>query len=217
MTGTNLFSAFDLDGTLADTILDIANSVNLTRRDYGLEPLAAELVVSYVGDGALKLLERAFADHPINVDEGLEHMIRHYYEHPVVDTVLYPGVAEGLAALKNAGWKLAVVTNKPGIVAREILRRLGVAGFLDEIIGGNDGYPLKPDPAVLLFLMEKYHAVPEKSWMLGDNHTDMNSAVNAGMNGAFAAWGFGSMGNAAAALKVDSFARFTRHLLEEQA
>ena len=65
--------------------------------------------------------------------------------------------------------------------------------------------------------MEKYHAVPEKSWMLGDNHTDMNSAVNAGMNGAFAAWGFGSMGNAAAALKVDSFARFTRHLLEEQA
>ncbi len=217
MTGTNLFSAFDLDGTLADTILDIANSVNLTRRDYGLEPLAAELVVSYVGDGARKLLERAFADHPINVDEGLEHMIRHYYEHPVVDTVLYPGVAEGLAALKNAGWKLAVVTNKPGIVAREILRRLGVAGFLDEIIGGNDGYPLKPDPAVLLFLMEKYHAVPEKSWMLGDNHTDMNSAVNAGMNGAFAAWGFGSMGNAAAALKVDSFARFTRHLLEEQA
>lgn len=217
MTGTNLFSAFDLDGTLADTILDIANSVNLTRRDYGLEPLAAELVVSYVGDGARKLLERAFADHPINVDEGLEHMIRHYYEHPVVDTVLYPGVAEGLAALKNAGWKLAAVTNKPGIVAREILRRLGVAGFLDEIIGGNDGYPLKPDPAVLLFLMEKYHAVPEKSWMLGDNHTDMNSAVNAGMNGAFAAWGFGSMGNAAAALKVDSFARFTRHLLEEQA
>ncbi|MCI6287926.1 MAG: HAD hydrolase-like protein [Lentisphaeria bacterium] len=217
MTGTNLFSAFDLDGTLADTILDIANSVNLTRRDYGLEPLAAELVVSYVGDGARKLLERAFADNPINVDEGLEHMIRHYYEHPVVDTVLYPGVAEGLAALKNAGWKLAVVTNKPGIVAREILRRLGVAGFLDEIIGGNDGYPLKPDPAVLLFLMEKYHAVPEKSWMLGDNHTDMNSAVNAGMNGAFAAWGFGSMGNAAAALKVDSFARFTRNLLEEQA
>lgn len=217
MTGTNLFAAFDLDGTLADTILDIANSVNLTRRDYGLEPLAAELVVSYVGDGARKLLERAFADHPINVDEGLEHMIRHYYEHPVVDTVLYPGVAEGLAALKNAGWKLAAVTNKPGIVAREILRRLGVAGFLDEIIGGNDGYPLKPDPAVLLFLMEKYHAVPEKSWMLGDNHTDMNSAVNAGMNGAFAAWGFGSMGNAAAALKVDSFARFTRHLLEEQA
>ncbi len=217
MTGTNLFAAFDLDGTLADTILDIANSVNLTRRDYGLEPLAAELVVSYVGDGARKLLERAFADHPINVDEGLEHMIRHYYEHPVVDTALYPGVAEGLAALKNAGWKLAVVTNKPGIVAREILRRLGVAGFLDEIIGGNDGYPLKPDPAVLLFLMGKYHAVPEKSWMLGDNHTDMNSAVNAGMNGAFAAWGFGSMGNAAAALKVDSFARFTRHLLEEQA
>ncbi len=217
MTGTNLFAAFDLDGTLADTILDIANSVNLTRRDYGLGPLAAELVVSYVGDGARKLLERAFADHPINVDEGLEHMIRHYYEHPVVDTALYPGVAEGLAALKNAGWKLAVVTNKPGIVAREILRRLGVAGFLDEIIGGNDGYPLKPDPAVLLFLMEKYHAVPEKSWMLGDNHTDMNSAVNAGMNGAFAAWGFGSMGNAAAALKVDSFARFTRHLLEEQA
>lgn len=210
------FAAFDLDGTLADTILDIAGSVNRTRQDYGLEPLAAELVVSYVGDGARKLLERAFADHPVNLDEGLERMVRHYYDRPVVHTVLYPGVAEGLAALKNAGWKLAAVTNKPGIVAREVLRRLGVAGYLDEIIGGNDGYPLKPDPAVMLLLMEKYHAVPGESWVLGDNHTDLNAARNAGMNGAFATWGFGTPGDAAAALTVDSFAQFTRHLLEKQ-
>ncbi len=205
---------FDLDGTLADTVADIANSVNLTRREYGLEPLPLSLVVSYTGNGARKLLERSFTDHPIDLDEGLERMIHHYYETPVVSTKLYPGVRDGLAALKKAGWKQAVVTNKPGKVARAILRHMGVEPFLDDIVGGNDGFPLKPDPATLLHLLEKYKAVPARSWVLGDNHTDINAAANAGMKSAFATWGFGFLDGTAPDIKVDSFEHFAHLLLE---
>ena len=206
---------FDLDGTLAATITDIAASVNRTRTDYGLEELPVDTIVSYTGDGARKLLERSFADHPIDWDEGLEKMVAHYYAHPAENTSLYPGVAEGLAALKAAGWKLALVTNKPGIVAREIMKTLDIAGYLDDMIGGSDGFPLKPDPAVMFHLMKKYGAAPADSWVLGDNHTDLNSALNAGMNGAYATWGYGFPADAPAKIRVDSFEQFTHYLLKE--
>ena len=205
---------FDLDGTLADTIRDIAASVNRTRQDYGLPELPIDQIVSYTGDGARKLLERSFTDHPIDWDEGLQKMIRHYYAHPAENTALYPGVAEGLAKLKAAGWKLAVVTNKPGIVAREILKALDIAKYLDDIIGGNDGFPLKPDPEAIFHLMKKYGAAPENAWILGDNHTDMNSAAMAGINGAYAAWGFGFPADTVFKIKVDSFEQFTDCLLK---
>ena len=206
---------FDLDGTLAATITDIAASVNRTRTDYGLEELPVDRIVSYTGDGARKLLERSFADHPIDWDEGLEKMVAHYYAHPAENTSLYPGVAEGLAALKAAGWKLALVTNKPGIVAREIMKTLDIARYLDDMIGGSDGFPLKPDPAVMFHLMKKYGSAPADSWVLGDNHTDLNSALNAGMNGAYATWGYGFPADAPAKIRVDSFEQFTQYLLKE--
>jgi len=209
----NHCAVFDLDGTLAATIRDIAASVNRTRLDYGLPELPIDQIVSYTGDGARKLLERSFAGHPIDWDEGLEKMIRHYYAHPAENTSLYPGVSEGLAALKQAGWKLAVVTNKPGIVAREILNVLGISGYLDDIIGGSDGFPLKPDPEVMFHLMKKYDAEPADSWVLGDNHTDMAAASGAGMNGAYATWGYGFPADTVYKIKVDSFEQFTRYLL----
>ena len=211
--GKNHCVVYDLDGTLAATIQDIAASVNRTRHDYGLPEHPIDKIVSYTGDGARKLLERSFSDHPINWDEGLERMVRHYYDHPAENTTLYPGVSKGLAVLKRAGWKLAVVTNKPGIVAREIIKRLGIIQYLDEIIGGNDGFPLKPDPEVLFYLMKKYDAAPADSWVLGDNHTDMNSASNAGMNGAYATWGYGFPADTVYKIKVDSFEQFTQYLL----
>ena len=209
-------AVFDLDGTLAETIGDIAASVNRTRKEYGLPEHPVGQIISYTGDGAVKLLERSFSDHPIDLEEGVRKMIRHYYAHPAENTTLYPGVSEGLSALKQAGWKLAVVTNKPGLVAREILKTLGIAEYLDDIIGGNDGFPLKPDPAVLFHLMKKYGAAPPDSWVLGDNHTDMNAASNAGMNGVYATWGYGFPADSQYKFKADSFQQFTHHLLLEK-
>lgn len=204
---------FDLDGTLADTLKDIANSVNRTRQDYGLDELPLEIVVGYTGDGPMKLLQRAFVNHPIDWDKGLIEMNNHYADHPADQTTLYPDVTEGLAALKAAGWHLAVVTNKSGRVARKILSILKISNYFDDIIGNGDGFALKPDPEVMLHLMKKYDAKPENSWILGDNHTDMNSASNAGMNGAFATWGYGFLAEAKYTIKVDSFAEFTQKML----
>ena len=207
---------FDLDGTLAATIKDIAGSVNRTRVDYGLAEKPVDEIVSYTGDGIYKLLERSFRDHPVPLEDAVEKMIRHYCDHPAENSSLYPGVAEGLSELKRAGWSLAVVTNKPGVIARKILGILGIDRQLDDIIGGNDGFPLKPDPAVMFHLMKKYDAEPAESWMLGDNHTDMNSATNAGMNGAYAAWGYGFPADSVFKIKVDSFDQFTQILLKGQ-
>ena len=212
----NHCAVFDLDGTLAATIEDIAASVNRTRRDYGLPEQPVDQIVSYTGDGAEKLLKRSFADHPLdNWTEGLKKMIQHYYDHPAENTTLYPGVKEGLAALKQAGWHLAVVTNKPGVVAREILHQLDIDRYLDDIIGGNDGFPLKPAPEVMHHLMRKYGAAPADSWMLGDNHTDLHSAWNARMRSAYATWGYGTPAEGTIDLVVDSFGQFTAHLLKE--
>lgn len=204
---------FDLDGTLANTVNDIANSVNLTRQDYGLDPLPLDVVVGYTGDGPMKLLQRAFAETPIDWEKGLKQMNGHYADHPVVHTTLYPGVMEGLAALKAAGWHMATVTNKNGVIARAILDILEVSEYFDDIIGNGDGFALKPDPEVMYHLMKKYDAAPENSWVLGDNHTDLNSATNAGMSGAFATWGFGFAGDGKITLSFDSFAEFAEKML----
>lgn len=200
---------FDLDGTLAHTVKDIANSVNLTRKDYGLEELDLDVIIGYTGDGALKLLQRSFSDHEIDWEEGLQKMIRHYAENPVIHTTLYPGVKEGLAKLKEHGFFLATVTNKPGIVAREILQVLAIDIFMDDVIGGGDGFALKPDPEVMFHLLKKYDCAAEDSWVLGDNHTDMYSASNAAMKGAYATWGFGFQGESPCDVKVDTFEQFT--------
>ena len=206
---------FDLDGTLADTIKDIANSVNLTRKEYGLGELPLDTIVGFTGDGAMKLLQRSFFDKEIPWDEGIEKMIRLYAENPVIHSVLYPGVKEGLARLKANGFSLAVVTNKPGVVARKILQILEVDSLLDDQIGGGDGFALKPDPQVMYHLMKKYGCTPENSWVLGDNHTDMYSAANAGMKGAYATWGFGFLGEAPCTAKVNSFTEFVNLVTEK--
>lgn len=215
MTEKKRCIVFDLDGTLADTVKDIANSVNLTRKDYALEELPLDTIVGFTGDGALKLLQRSFADHEIDWNEGLEKMVRHYADHPVIHTKLYPGVREGLETLKKAGFSLAVVTNKPGIVARKILQKLAIDIFLDDQIGGGDGFELKPDPQVMFHLMKKYGCAPEDSWVLGDNHTDMYSAANASMKGAYATWGFGFIGESPCTVKVDSFDEFVKLMIKE--
>ena len=102
---------FDLDGTLIDSRADIANAVNMTRRDFHLPEHSLETVVSYVGDGVRKLIFRAFAGTGVDMEEAIRTMNRHYADNAVVKTTLYPGVAQGLEELYAHGWKLALVSN----------------------------------------------------------------------------------------------------------
>lgn len=205
---------FDLDGTLIDSVGGIAESVNRTRRDFGLPVLPESTIAAFTGDGARKLLERAVRGEtlPVSFEEAVAVMVRHYAEDPLYHTSLYPGVAEGLAELKRAGWRLAAVSNKPQLVGEKILAGLGIRQLLDDNIGGGGGFPLKPAPDAILHLLAKYGAVREHSFVVGDNHTDMNAARNAGLRGIFCTYGFGIRNDTPAETEVDSFGALTAYL-----
>jgi phosphoglycolate phosphatase len=181
---------FDLDGTLVDSRRDLADAGNAARAALGLPPLPVAEVVPCIGDGAGKLIERLTPGH----DEAararaLAAFRADYVTRLTAHTRCYPGIPELLAGLAGRGWKLAVATNKPDGFSRRILDDLGLARWIGGLRGG-DG-PKKPDPASLLALMREAGATPAISWMIGDHHTDLQAARNAGCRAAWCAWGFG--------------------------
>jgi phosphoglycolate phosphatase len=200
---------FDLDGTLVDSRADLATGVNLMRGDFGLRPLPMPQIVGYVGNGIRRLVERAVADAPdVRVSDGVESMRRHYLEHLLDETILYPGVLRGLETLAIAGIPMAVVTNKPEAPARRICDALGISLFVKAIVGGDTCPVLKPDPAPV-------HAALEVagSWFVGDNYTDLRAGRAAGLSTCFCRYGYGDARGEEANLEVDSFAAFVAHVL----
>ena len=204
---------FDLDGTLADTRADIARAVNLTRRALGLWPLAQETVVGAVGNGLSALLERTIPDWVKTPrEEQPEIWMREYSRHWLDDTRVYPGVAEALVRLKNGGWVLAVLSNKPQEATRAIVRGLCLGDYFASVMGGTSGGPLKPDPravfrAIGMAEMSKwYHHFDRKEdiWMVGDHYTDIAAARAAGIKSCFCRYGFGQLRDETPTTEVDS-------------
>ena len=182
---------FDLDGTLIDSRSDLAASINHMRMQYELEPLPLETVTSFVGDGMYKLVERSLAGVEHNPDEALAIYRAYYFAHSTEHTVLYDGVDEGLCRLADAGFALAVLTNKPGEPSRHILEHFGLAGLFWAIIGGGDVPSLKPSPDGVEEILRLTGCRPDHAWMVGDHCTDLAVAQNAGIRSAFVTYGFG--------------------------
>jgi len=197
---------FDLDGTLIHSVGGIANSVNVTRLQYGFAPLPVETIISFTGDGAKKLLERSLADVtlPVSLEEATAAMVRNYEADPVCDTYLYEGVTETLETLRSRDVRLAVVSNKPESVGKKILSELKIASFFCDNIGGGR-FPLKPAPDAFLFLMEKYAVPRENCWIVGDNHTDMDAANAIGVFSVFCRYGFGTRGKSSFRAEISRF------------
>ena len=151
---------FDLDGTLVDSRLDLANSVNFTRTQLGLLPLENERIYTYVGDGAPMLLRRALGPtyNDQEIHEAVQVFLRHYRVHLLDHTILYPGVEETLEGLEKA--TLAVLTNKPVAPSRTILQGLGVLRHFKHVYGGDSFEQKKPDPAGVLEIL-KETGIPE--------------------------------------------------------
>ena len=202
----------DLDGTLIDSRADLAKAVNLTRRSRGLPELDIPTVTSYIGDGARKLVERAFRGTGVDVDSALEEVQIHYRDVMLDATYAYPTVVEGLETLKSHGFKLAIVTNKPHQHVSAILEALGLLGFFDSIRGGSSELPLKPDPAMLFAAAEDCGAKAGDGWIVGDNHTDIASGRAAGTRVCFANYGFGDARGMESDIEIDSFAEFAEFL-----
>jgi phosphoglycolate phosphatase len=185
---------FDLDGTLADSRADLATGINLMRAHYGLPQLPIATIEGYVGDGIRKLVERSLQGVDVDFEEALALDKKFYAEHMLDQTALYSGVEEGLEKLADTGHTLAVLSNKPGDPSRKILKYLGVDELFFRIIGGGDVPNLKPAPDGILVLMEESGTPPEDVWMIGDHHTDLEVAHNAGIKSGFVTYGIGNPG-----------------------
>lgn len=184
---------FDLDGTLIDSRKDIANSVNLTRADYGLPPLSLDSITGMVGNGVRQLLLRAMPEHEAEIEALLENNRRHYAAHPVVHTTMYPGVPEALKALKEMGCRMAVTSNKTSSLIPRILEGLGILHYFDVTVGGGDVPVLKPDPGLLYLAAERMGVqVRPTDWVVGDHYTDLEVGRHAGVQVCHCAYGFGN-------------------------
>ena len=184
--------AFDMDGTLIDSAGDIGAAVNRMRVSFGLAPLPRESVVRMVGNGARVLVARALADTPgMDLDEAFRRYRHEYDTHLIDETRLYPGVPEALDALKAAGFRLAVFTNKPYNSTCFILKGLGIEEFFPVIVGADSGFPLKPEPDALHHILKETGADAAGSWMVGDNWTDIDSGRAAGFHTAYCTYGYG--------------------------
>lgn len=185
---------FDLDGTLIDSLADIARAANHVRLRRGLSPLPPRAVAAYVGDGATELVRRVLeAPHLDDLELGLEvRSYRRFYEqHPVVETQLYPGIRELLEDLTADGRALAVVTNKPEEISRRILRTLGVAERFGALIGGDSAAERKPSALPVRLALEQLGAAQREAWMIGDGAQDVRAARAAGIVACAVGWGFG--------------------------
>lgn len=183
---------FDLDGTLIDSSLDLANSVNATRAHLHLPPLENETVYSYVGNGAPILIRRALGpDYSEDeVQSALLYFLGYYRDHMLDHTVLYAGVREALDRLHDAGVQLAVLTNKPVRFSQAIIDGLDLTAHFRRVYGGNSFEQKKPHPIGIETLMAECGVSCGETLMVGDSGIDVQTARNARVHACGVAWGF---------------------------
>lgn len=183
---------FDLDGTLIDSKLDLAQAVNAARGHMNLPPLENDRVYSYVGDGAPVLIRRVLGPEAPEeqVREALEFFLAYYREHLLDHTTLYPGVREGIEQLHGEGVKMAVLTNKPVRISQSIIAGLGLAPYFFAVYGGNSFEQKKPDPAGVRALLSEANVPSHLALMVGDSAVDIRTARNAGIPCCGVTYGF---------------------------
>ena len=183
---------FDLDGTLIDSALDLALAVAATLDFMKRAPIAHEIIYSYVGNGAPTLIRKVLGPDATDEDcqRGLEHFLGYYREHMLDNTVTYPGVREGLAALSH--FPMAVLTNKPVRFSEKILDGLGLAPYFKFVYGGNSFERKKPDPMGMQILLGDFGVTAREAMMIGDSEVDVQTARNANTWACGVTYGLGS-------------------------
>jgi phosphoglycolate phosphatase len=181
---------FDFDGTLIDSVPDLADATNIMLTQLGKPTYPIDTIKEWVGNGARSLVERALSG-SIEVDislsvaevEAAERLFfAAYGAHDSSKTTAYPNVDQGLRQLKEAGFTLALVTNKPIRFVPKILEGLGWTPLFDIVLGGDSLPVKKPDPAPLLHVCETLKFDPNQVFMIGDSINDISAGKNAGID-----------------------------------
>lgn len=187
---------FDMDGTLLDTIGDIAGATNQVLKEEGLPEHTLSDYKQFVGNGARILMKRALPPSKGSdeyIDSLLERFQIVYREKQFDTTDLYEGIGELLARLKVLRIPMAVLSNKPHHLVQEIGAHYFEEGLFSYMEGQKDSVPHKPAPDGALALVSLFHLEPQECLFIGDSSVDMETALNAGMKGVGVSWGFRSV------------------------
>ena len=197
----------DLDGTLVDSVPDLAAALNRAMAARGLAGFSRPDTAAMVGDGARVLYARACSARGVAFDEaGFDGFLADYTDHAAVDSRAFPGAVEAMRLMHGQGWQFAVCTNKPVAATGALLEALGLAPWF-AAVGGGDSFPVrKPDPAHLLMTLAAAGGTADAAVMVGDHRNDVLAAAGAGVPCIFAGWGYGpaAMAEGAAAV-ADGF------------
>lgn len=183
---------FDLDGTLIDSLPDLAGALNRSLARHGQGPIVQSDVAPMVGDGAKVLLQKGYAACGLSPTDEDEAIFLADYEAHVTDlTEPFPGIPAALTALRDSGYRLAVCTNKPEVSARKVLAALDLEVFFDVVIGGDATPYRKPDPRHLQAVLNALDVTTTDAVMVGDHINDMKTAAGLRVDAIFVTWGYG--------------------------
>ncbi len=187
---------FDLDGTLIDSVPDLAGALNtLLANEAGHPPLPQDAVRVMIGNGVAKLIERGLKAHGAPHDADIvaslvPKFMDIYLPRATRETYIYEGGVEMLKSFSGKGVKIGLCTNKPTDVSINILEDLGIAGYFGSIIGGTSGYAPKPDPAPMLACLEELGVTAKEALFIGDSIADVKTARNAGLKVVVMSYGY---------------------------
>jgi phosphoglycolate phosphatase len=184
---------FDLDGTLIDSKLDIANSVNAAFLKFNLKSLEHKKIYEFVGTGVKQLLEDClrFQGRLDVFDAFFDYFLAHYYEHLLDNTTLYDGVIDILESLHKK-YKLFIVTNKSEIFAHKVVNGLAIKRYFKDIVGGDTFENKKPHPEPIFQLAKKHKLSIDNAFLVGDSESDIMAAKSANLKIIWVSYGFRS-------------------------
>ena len=184
-------AVFDMDGTILNTLEDLADATNYALRECGMPEHSIDDVRRFVGNGMGKLIERAVV--PGTDDEGRHEVRRkfakYYHEHGTDKTAPYPGIPELLRNLRAAGCMTAVVSNKIDSAVQELCEHF-FDGCFDYALGEREGIARKPAPDMCRYVLEQLGVDPSDAVYIGDSDVDVQTAENSGLDGIYVEWGF---------------------------
>lgn len=184
---------FDLDGTLLNTIADLATCVNHALAECGFPQHPEEAYRFFVGNGITRLFERALPEGektPRNIERMRQLFIPYYDEHDSVGTTPYPGIPQMLCELQSAGIVLAVASNKYDKATRRLVAHYFPDIRFAAVLGNREGVPVKPDPAIINEILSLTEIAKSDTLFVGDSGVDMQAAANAEVDAAGVTWGF---------------------------